>query len=92
MPISRDEFEKGEAEGSLPARISAFLRKDPGQAYTVEEIAKAVHSDRSGGIESVLQGYFVLVELQQMERRGLVVSKRAKVEDFSALFYAAVQP
>lgn len=43
MPITYDEFKKGEAKVLLTDRIVEYLSKNPDEAYTAEEIHAGVN-------------------------------------------------
>ena len=40
MPISRDEFEKGETENSVKAKIRGLLQRNPDKAFSFDEIVE----------------------------------------------------
>ncbi|MBE0415691.1 MAG: hypothetical protein IBX36_04025 [Dehalococcoidia bacterium] len=81
MPISRDEFERGELDPSL--FIVDFLRSSPDYAYTLEELIAELASRGMDLAEEDLQDI-----LSSLETRGRIESKTRR----SMVYYIYRKP
>ena len=95
MPISRDEFEKGEARDSIKARAKELLQNNPDKAYTIDEIHDYLFGKNALNVKSVdaaaksLLRDFILSEvLSELYLEGHITSKVVHTKEGKKTYYA----
>lgn len=98
MPISKADMLKGKTAESLSVRTLAFLRGNPGNAYTAEEIALGVGEVAPTGgndLKELLQAMKVMMfkekTLDPMVTTGILAANRVESKTGHSEIYYSVQ-
>ena len=89
MPISREEFEKGDAVPGVSNSILHFLIASPDKAFSLEEMEKGILNKVDTNIISVLA---IDEALGRLVRLGLVENRRFKNTGEGYTIYYALKP
>lgn len=89
MPISREEFEKGEAVPGVSNSILHFLIASPDKAFSLEEMEKGILNKVDKSIISVMA---IDEALGRLVRLGIVECRRFKNTGVGYTIYYTLKP
>jgi hypothetical protein len=95
MPISADEWNKGQTSSQLEAMIETFLQQNKGQAYTSLEILSNLYQSRLHDLPNFLSNlglnfslmFGIQSALKKLGDKGIIKSKIIEKNGFSGEYY-----
>ncbi|MFZ7102079.1 MAG: hypothetical protein ACOWWO_05370 [Peptococcaceae bacterium] len=79
MPISGEQFEKGvDDSNSIKGRISEFLKNNPDNAYTFDEIVKGTGIAEKANLKTLIYQFM----LEGMVTEGVIDKKIISVHSY----------
>ena len=94
MPISRDDFERGQTEDFNEQRVIQFLIEHSGEAFTVQEIDRAMGkgSGRNAGGQTERGSRELRLQLllETLAGQGKIASRLVNTDRGHKRFYLAV--